>query len=92
MHVASPPAFSCGTLGKTPWRPTAGLRAGDVIAGIDGEAVNDLGALRRRLSAIQPGAAFAIAVVRRGAGMSLPAELEEEAERRPRGLRRGTGI
>lgn len=70
----------------------AGLRAGDVITAIDGEAVEDLGALRRRVSALDPGASFAIAVVREGAGMSLPAELEEEAERRPRGRRRGTGI
>ena len=70
----------------------AGLRAGDVITAIDGEAVEDLGALRRRVSALDPGASFAIAIVREGAGMSLPAELEEEAERRPRGRRRGTGI
>lgn len=70
----------------------AGLRAGDVITAIDGEAVEDVGALRRRVSALDPGASFAIAIVREGAGMSLPAELEEEAERRPRGRRRGTGI
>ena len=70
----------------------AGLRAGDVITAIDGEAVDDLRALRRRLSALDPGASFAIAVVREGAEMSLPAELEEEAERRPRGSRRGAGI
>lgn len=69
----------------------AGLRAGDVITAIDGEAVDDLRALRRRLSALDPGTSFAIAVVREGAEMSLPAELEEEAER-PRGRRRGTGI
>ena len=70
----------------------AGLRAGDVITAIDGEAVEDLGALRRRVSALDLGASFAIAVVREGAGMSLPAELEDEAERRPRGRRWGTGI
>ena len=70
----------------------AGLRAGDVITAIDGEQVEDLGMLRRRLSALDSGASFAIAIVRDGAAMSLPAELAEEAERRPRGLRRGTGI
>ena len=70
----------------------AGLRAGDVITAIDGEAVDDLGALRRRLFVLDPGAALAIAIMRDGVGMSLPAELEEEAERRPRGLRRGAGI
>ena len=40
----------------------AGLRAGDVITAIDGEAVDDLGALRRRLSALDPGASFTIGV------------------------------
>ena len=70
----------------------AGLRAGDVITTIDGEAVEDLGMLRRRLSALDPGASFAIAIMRDGAAMSLPAELADEAERRPRGPRRGTGI
>ena len=70
----------------------AGLRAGDVITAIDGETVEDLGALRRRLSALDSGASFAVAIMRDGAAMSLPAELAEEAERRPRGLRRGTGI
>lgn len=70
----------------------AGLRAGDVITAIDSEAVDDLRALRRRVSALDPGTAFDIAIVRDGDEMSLPAELEGEAERRPRGRRRGTGI
>ena len=70
----------------------AGLRAGDVITAIDSEAVDSPRALRRRLSALDPGASFAIAIMRDGAAMSLPAELAEEAERRPRGSRRGTGI
>ena len=71
---------------------SAGLRAGDVITAIDGEAVGDLRALRRQVSALDAGASFDIAITRGGAEMSLPAELEEEAERRPRGSRRGTGI
>ena len=70
----------------------AGLRAGDVITAIDGEQVEDLGPLRRRLAALDSGASFAISIMRDGAAMSLPAELAEEAERRPRGLRRGAGI
>ncbi len=70
----------------------AGLRAGDVITAIDGEAVEEFRALRRRVSALDPGMSFHIAIVRDGAEMSLPAALEEEAERRPRGRRRGTGI
>ena len=70
----------------------AGLRAGDVITAIDGGTADDLGALRRRVSALDPGASFDIAIVRDGAETSLPAALDEEAERRPRGRRRGTGI
>ena len=70
----------------------AGLRAGDVITAIDGEAVDDVRALRRSLSAFDSGASFDIAIVRDGAEMSLAAELEESSERRPRGRRRGTGI
>ena len=70
----------------------AGLRAGDVITAIDGEAVDDLRALRRRLAALDPGASFVIGIVRDGAETSLPAELQEEAERRSRGSRRGAGI
>ena len=58
----------------------AGLRAGDVITAIDGEDVDDLGALRRRLSALDSGASFAISIMRDGAAMSLPAELGERAE------------
>ena len=69
----------------------AGLRAGDVITAIDGEAVDDLSALRRRFSALDPGAAFDIAIVRDRAEMSLPAELGDEAQR-SRGPRPGTGI
>lgn len=74
----------------------AGLRAGDVITAIDGEAVDDLGALRRRLSALDPGASFAVAVMRDGAETSLPAELEEdepeEDGRRTPSVRRGNSI
>ena len=70
----------------------AGLRAGDVILAIDGEEVDDLGVLRRRLSALGPGASFAIGVMRDRAEMLLPAEWEEEAERRPRSWRRRSEI
>ena len=72
----------------------AGLQAGDVITAIDGEAVGDLGTLRRRLAGLDPGASFAIAVMRDGGAMSLAAELAEEREdeQRPRPLRRGSPI
>lgn len=70
----------------------AGLRAGDVITGIDGQAVDDLAALRRQLARLEPGAAFDITIVRDRAETSLtvePAE-EEEESRRPR--RRSSAI
>ena len=72
----------------------AGLRAGDVITAIDGTAVDDLGALRRQLARLEPGAAFDITVVRDRAETSLTAEppQEEEEEERPRSRRRGSAI
>ena len=58
----------------------AGLRAGDVITAIDGDAVDDLGDLRRRLARVEPGAAFDITVVRDRAETSLTVEPPEEVE------------
>ena len=72
----------------------AGLRAGDVITAIDGQAVDDLRALRRLLARLEPGAAFAVTIVRDRAETSLtvePAE-EEEEEESPRPRRRGSAI
>ncbi len=74
---------------------TAGLRAGDVITAVDGNAVDDLGALRRRLARLEPDAAFDITIVRDRAATSLtvePAEEEEEEEQSPRPRRRGSAI
>ena len=71
----------------------AGLQAGDVITAIDGEAVDDVGTLRRQLTGLEPGASFAIAIMRAGVAMSLAAELaEEEGDRRPPPLRGGSPI
>lgn len=70
----------------------AGLRAGDVITAIDGESVDDLASLRRRLSALESDAPFTISIVRGRAETSLTAELGEEASPRPGGSRRGRGI
>ena len=71
----------------------AGLRAGDVITAVDGDAVDDLPALRRRLARVEPNAAFDITVVRDRAETSLtvdPPEVDEEESPRPR--RRGSTI
>lgn len=66
----------------------AGLRAGDVITAIDGNAVDGLAALRRQLARLEAGAAFEITVVRDRAETSLTAEAsapEEPARRQRRG-------
>ena len=73
----------------------AGLRAGDVITAIEGQAVDDLPELRRRLASLDPGAAFDITVVRDRAETSLtaePAPEGEEEEDSPRPRRRGSAI
>ena len=75
----------------------AGLRAGDVITAIDGEAVDDLPALRRQLARLEPGASFDVTIVRDRAETSLtvePAEEEDEEEEaeNPRPRRRGSAI
>lgn len=69
----------------------AGLRAGDVITAIDGNAVDGLAALRRQLARLEAGAAFEITVVRDRAETSLTAETAapEEPDRR---RRRGSSI
>ena len=69
----------------------AGLRAGDVITAIDGQAVDDLRALRRQLARLEPGAGFGLTIVRDRAETSLTVEPEEEEES-PRPRRRGSAI
>ena len=74
----------------------AGLRAGDVITAVDGNAVDGLAALRRRLRRVEPDAAFELTVVRDRAETSLtvepPAEQEEEQDEDERPRRRGSAI
>ena len=70
----------------------AGLRAGDVITAVDGNAVDDLAALRRRLARLESDAAFDLTVVRDRAETSLTVEPPPEDEERPRPRRRGSAI
>ena len=70
----------------------AGLRAGDVITAIDGDAVDDFAALRRRLARVERGAAFDITVVRDRTETLLTAEPPEEEVESPRPRRRGSAI
>lgn len=70
----------------------AGLRAGDVITAIDGNAVDDLGDLRRRLARLEAGSTFAVTVVRDRSEMALTAEAPAPEERNRRPRRRGSAI
>lgn len=70
---------------------TAGLRAGDVITAIDGDAVNDLRGLRRRLARLEPGAGFDLTIVRDRTETTLTAAPDPDAER-PRSRRSGPAI
>ena len=71
----------------------AGLRAGDVITAIDGQAVDDLRALRRQLARLEPGAAFGVTIVRDRTETSVTVEpAEEEEEESPRPRRRRSAI
>lgn len=70
----------------------AGLRAGDVITAIDGNAVDGLAALRRQLARLEAGAAFEITVVRDRAETSLTAETAAPEEPNRRRRRRGSSI
>lgn len=71
----------------------AGLRAGDVITAVDGNSVDDLTALRRRLARLESDAGFDITVVRDRAETSLTVEpTQEEEQEPPRPRRRGSAI
>lgn len=70
---------------------TAGLRAGDVITAIDGDAVNDLRGLRRRLARLEPGAGFNLTVVRDRTETTLTAAPDPDAEQ-PRSRPSGPAI
>jgi serine protease Do len=60
----------------------AGLKAGDVITTIDGEAVARVSDVRRRVERLDPGDAFTIAIVRDKKAQTLQATLEEQRIRR----------
>ena len=62
---------------------TAGLRAGDVITAIDGDAVDDLRGLRRRLARLETGAGFDLTVMRDRTETTLTAAPDPGAERPP---------
>jgi serine protease Do len=55
----------------------AGIKAGDVIASVNGEAVNDARTLARRISALAPGTSVRLGVVRNGREEALTLTLGE---------------
>jgi serine protease Do len=60
--------------------PAAGrLRPGDIITGVNGEAVAGSGELMRRIAAVQPGADVALDVIREGGRTPITVR----ADRRP---------
>ena len=55
----------------------AGIKAGDVIVSVNGEAVNDARTLARRISALAPGTSVRLGVVRNGREETLTLTLGE---------------
>jgi serine protease Do len=55
----------------------AGIKAGDVIVSVNGEAVNDARTLARRISALAPGTSVRLGVVRNGREEALTLTLGE---------------
>ncbi len=61
---------------------TIGIRAGDVITGVNGTTIDDPSELRRRLQALDAGEEFTIAVMRDKKPQTLKGKFEESARRR----------
>jgi serine protease Do len=54
----------------------AGLKVGDVISQLDGQAVNDAGELQVEVGQKQPGSTVQLGIVRDGKSMAIPVTLE----------------
>lgn len=59
----------------------AGLKTGDVITAIDGQAVNDSGELQVVVGQKQPGTTINLEVIRNGSSMKVPVTLEAMGKR-----------
>jgi serine protease Do len=59
----------------------AGLKTGDVIAGIDGQPVNDSGELQVMVGQKRPGTTINLDVIRNGSTMKVPVTLEAMGKR-----------
>ena len=62
----------------------AGLKAGDVITAVDGASVSDVSDLRRRLTRLDDGEEFTIAIVRDRAPMTLNGKMDAARDERVR--------
>jgi len=73
-----PDAHGALVSGVTPGSPAAraGLRQGDVIMALDGEAVADSNALRNRIASSKPGTKVALEIVRDGTKQTVNATLD----------------
>src|SRR5262249_17840078 len=68
----------------------AGLKSGDVITSVDGEAIKDAKELTRKIRAMPPGSSIRIATLREGKENSLKValgQLPDEARPKPPGPR-----
>jgi Do/DeqQ family serine protease len=61
----------------------AGLKQGDVIAGINGEKLADNNALRNRIASTRPGTKIAVDIIRDGKPMTLQATVDQLEARDP---------
>ena len=70
----------------------AGLKAGDVIVKVDGEAVTSLGELRRALRKKREGKQVSLTIVRNRAEQNVSVELEQPQSRGPESVTDGMGL
>jgi serine protease Do len=73
----------------------AGIRAGDVIVSVNGEAVTDARNLARRISAMAPGTSVKLGIIRSGKEDTLTltlGELPKERQARAEAEPRGSGV
>jgi len=69
----------------------AGLQAGDVITGMNGEAIKDPGALAREVSSMTPGTSVKLDILRKGETKTVTATLAAMPNKSPKEANAGEG-